>query len=353
MTDAVDMQAAVDRLASALGQSVLIEDRNQHPVWWSTRGAVDNTRTKTILDRRVDPEAAAVVKRFKLAQATAPVRTPAMPEAGMWARWCMPVRSEGRLLGFLWVLDPDGTVGAADLPALVECAELAAEVLARTSQSAEHSRQRRDELIARLLRTPDEAAARDLARLEHVPHDAQVQVEALARTGGWPLPDGMSAHVARSRPRTATSGSPLPIVDLGEAVRRAAATRRAIAAGARPEPASWDGLGGWRLIVEAPASLTVGQLHPGAEILADQPRTDLLTTARVVLDHGGDIAAASHELHVHRTTLYYRLDRITALTGVDLRTGSTRTDLQLALWLAAYRSVPSTAAASTNVERRG
>jgi DNA-binding PucR family transcriptional regulator len=40
---------------------------------------------------------------------------------------------------------------------------------------------------------------------------------------------------------------------------------------------------------------------------------------------------------LHRATLYYRLDRIAELTGVDLCEGRSRTDLQLALWLDAYR----------------
>ena len=108
-------------------------------------------------------------------------------------------------------------------------------------------------------------------------------------------------------------------------------------AGARLERPSWDALGVWRLVVEAPESLSVSEIHPGAEVLASAPRTDLMATARVVLDLGGDIAAAAEALRVHRTTLYYRLDRIQELTGVDLRAGVGRTDLQLALWLAAYR----------------
>jgi hypothetical protein len=335
--ESADVQAAVDRLASAVGQSVLVEDVRQRPVWWSTTGAVDGTRRRTILDRRVDPQAAVVVKKFRLAKAEAPVRTPAIPEAEMWARWCMPVRQEGHLLGYLWVLDPDGTVDESDLAALVDCAELAAEVMAKTGKSAEQIRRRRDEFVDRLLRGPDQAAARGLARLEHVPHDVRVQVEAPARAGGWPLPDGMSAHVVGRRARAATSGTPVSLVDLGEAVRRAAATRRAVAAGAQLDPATWDGLGAWRLVVEAPESLSVGEVHPGADVLAGQPRRGLMTTARVVLDHGGDVAAAAQSLHVHRTTLYYRVDRILELTGVDLRDGSRRTDLQLALWLAAYR----------------
>jgi DNA-binding PucR family transcriptional regulator len=60
-------------------------------------------------------------------------------------------------------------------------------------------------------------------------------------------------------------------------------------------------------------------------------------TARTVLDRGGDIAAAAAALHIHRTTLYYRIDRIEALTGVNLRAGPGRDDLHLALRLAAYR----------------
>ncbi|MFF3372137.1 PucR family transcriptional regulator [Streptomyces sp. NPDC002680] len=332
------MQRVVDRLAQEIGLSVLVEDREQHPVWWSTRGAVDGTRTKTILDRHVDPVAAAVVQRFRLSQATAPVRVPAVPEADMWARWCMPVRCDGRTLGLLWVLDPDGVLGESALPSLVECAGLAGEAMAGSEDSAERQRRHRDALLGRLLSGPDEEAARELARLENLPPDARVQVEAPPRPGGWELPGGMSVHVVRTSVRAATSGAPLPLLELAEAVRRATAVRRVAAAGARPTPATWDDLGAWRLIVEAPESLTPADLHPGAGILGQGPREELTTTARVVLDHGGEVAAAARELHVHRTTLYYRLDRITELTGVDLRSGVTRTNLQLALWLAAYRS---------------
>jgi transcriptional regulator with GAF, ATPase, and Fis domain len=335
------MQSAVDHLASFVGQSVLIEDAQQRPVWWSTRGAVDRTRMRTILNRHVDPRAAAVIQQYHLTEATTPVHTPAMPEAEMWARWCMPIRYEARLLGFLWVLDPEESISETDLPALVECAELAASVMAEIRGSEHQRLNRRDELIDRLLHARDEHAARELARLAFLPSEARVQVSAPGRRGGWPLPNAMSAHVSTSPAQMLTSGSPLPLVELGEAVRRAAATRRAIAAGAHPSPVSWDGLGAWLLVVEAPESLTPVQVHPAIEALARQPRSDLMATTRVVLDHGGDVAAAAAALHIHRTTLYYRLDRIMELTGVDLRTWAARTNLQLALWLAAYRGVSS------------
>src|SRR5206468_11651216 len=100
---------------------------------------------------------------------------------------------------------------------------------------------------------------------------------------------------------------------------------------------TWDALGAWRLIVDAPDFVQPADLHPAAEILADQSRSDLLVTARSVLDHGGDVASAARDLHIHRTTLYYRLERIKELADIDLQDGLTRTHLQMALWLAAYR----------------
>ena len=102
----------------------------------------------------------------------------------------------------------------------------------------------------------------------------------------------------------------------------------------------WDALGAWRLVVDAPSTLTVADVHPGAVTLASLSRDDLdhcTGGAR----HGGDVIGAADGLHVHRTTLYYRLNRIQELTGVDLRHGAARTDLQVALWLDAYRQMPA------------
>ena len=338
MSTEAEVQAAVDRLTALLGRSVLIEDVQQRPVWWCTRGPVDPTRMKTILHRRVDPGAAAIVKKYKLDRTTAPVRTPAMPEVEMWSRWCVPLRHEGRFLGLMWILDRDESLSENELQPAIDCAELAASVLARTRQSAESIRLIRDELVARLLEGPNDEAVRELARQQQIPHDALIQVEAPARPGGWTLPDDMSLHVVSRGPRAATSGAPLPLVALREAVRRASATRRTILAGARPDPPTWDGLGAWRLIVEAPEDVTVAAVHPGATILAAQPRNDLLMTARLLVDVGGDVSTAAQALHVHRTTIYYRLERIKELTGVDMQDGLARTNLQLALWLASYRA---------------
>jgi hypothetical protein len=339
-----DVQGAVDALAAELGQPVLVENPRHQPLWWSAQGRADPTRIRTILQRDITPAASALVARLGLAGASEPVRTPADPAAEMLERWCVPLRAGRDLLGYLWVLDADGSVGEADLPKLQACADIAALTLARTRPSPEAVDRHRAALLARLAAEPDAAAAAELIALEDLDPDATVVVNAPLADGGWALRNGMSVHVgpAAGRPATggapATSGAPVPLRELSTAVRRAAATQQAVRAGARLSRPTWDALGSWHLIVEAPASLSVAAVHPGAEVLARQPRSDLLVTARTLLDHGGDVAVTAAELHIHRTTLYYRMERIEALTGVNLKAGPGREDLLMALRLAAYRA---------------
>ncbi|GIJ56306.1 helix-turn-helix domain-containing protein [Virgisporangium aurantiacum] len=337
MPDSGQVQAAVDQLAATLGHAVLIEDGRHRPLWWSVQGEVDTVRAHTILQRTVGPEAVALVARMRLATATGPVRTPAVPEADMQARWCVPMRDGTDLLGYLWVLDGDGTVAPDQLPGLVACADLAASVLARQRASDQGHERRRSALLARLAKGADADAATELVALENLDADATVVVYGPARAGGWGLGAGLSVHLQPVPGDPPTSGPPLPLADLRRAVERADSTVRALRAGALLRTPSWDALGAWHLVVAAPADLSPGDIHPGVRALAALPRADLLTTARVVLELGGDVARATAELHIHRTTLYYRLDRIEAVAGVDLKAGPDRGDLLMALRLAAYR----------------
>jgi hypothetical protein len=342
MTDLADrdgIQAAVNALAADFECPVLLEDKQHRPLWWSAQEPIDDVRMHTILRRTLAPEALAMVRRLKLAVTIDPVRTPEIPKIGMQERWCVSIWSGREHLGYLWVIDGDHRVGADQLPRLVEIAELIAADLTRTASTTEDAERLRSALLDRLLRAHDEQAAHELAGLDHLSHDALIVVREPRSSGGWALSGGMSAHIWTPHASPATSGAPLPLVDLSEAVRRAAVVRRVVAAGAVLERRTWDGLGAWRLVVETPESVSVATIHPGAEVLASQPRASLMATARVVLDLGGDVAAAADRLFIHRTTLYYRLDRIADLIGVDLRHSAERTDLQLALWLAAYRQV--------------
>jgi hypothetical protein len=180
-------------------------------------------------------------------------------------------------------------------------------------------------------------AVGELVELEKLRPDAQVAVAMPANALGWSLPGGLSAHPDPDPADVFAGGSPVPLADLAVAVDRARTTARALRAGARLPSPTWDALGDWHLVVAAPPELTPTRVHPGAAVLAAQKRPELLETARCVLDNGGDVTVSAEQLHIHRTTLYYRLERIEALTGVNLRLASGRDALQMALHLAAYR----------------
>lgn len=331
------LQAVVDALAERLGRSVLIEDASFHALSWSVQTEVDEVRLHSILRRGVTAEAMDAVERLGLTRATGPVRVPAVPEAGMERRWCVPLRVAGHLVGYLWVLDPQGHTGPESVPALTSAADRASSVIAAGSAPEDDGRQLRD-LLGRLERGPDEEAARRLTVLDRLPDDALVVVDEHPRRDGWPLSCGLTAHPVGPGHPGATSGPPLPLVELSEAVRRARLTLQALRAGALLSGPSWDCLHGWRMVAEAPPELSPAEVHPGVDELRRLKTSDLLITARTFLDLGGEVHATAGALHLHRTTLYYRLDRIKALTGVDLRTGPDRHDLDLALRLAAFRA---------------
>jgi hypothetical protein len=340
MASATQVQVAVDRLGASLGLPVLVEDPQHRPLWWSAQGTVDGTRMRTILQRKVDPAATAVVARLGLAKATGPVRVPASPEADMLPRWCIPLRSGRDLLGYLWVLDPDESMTATQLAEAVTCAELATRAIAQDRLAGGGRDKRRAVLLRELAAAEDLDAAHELVHLEELDPGVTVSVNAPRRPGGWALPDGMSVHTTHARSAPATSGPPVPLVRLHIAVERAQQVARAMRAGARLADPTWDSLGAWHLIASAPAELAVADIHPGADALVALERDDLLVTARSVLEVGGDVAQVAEALHLHRTTLYYRLERIEALTGVNLKAGPGRDALLFALRLAAYRANP-------------
>ena len=80
--------------------------------------------------------------------------------------------------------------------------------------------------------------------------------------------------------------------------------------------AHWAELGAWRQITELSA--------PDPVVLPLLADPVLAGTAEVFLDCAGSASRAATALSIHRQTLYYRLSRITALTGLDLSDGEHR-----------------------------
>ncbi|MEV4895569.1 helix-turn-helix domain-containing protein, partial [Nonomuraea sp. NPDC055795] len=117
--------------------------------------------------------------------------------------------------------------------------------------------------------------------------------------------------------------------------RRAARVTRLVEGFGRV--AGFDRLGVYGLLVRIPLDeLTPQALPPGLRRLLDAGAKgeQLADTLEAFLDHAGDVQAAAEQLYVHRTTLYYRLQRIEEYTGAHLANGEDRLALHLGLKIA-------------------
>ncbi|TVR20460.1 MAG: PucR family transcriptional regulator [Anaerolineaceae bacterium] len=72
---------------------------------------------------------------------------------------------------------------------------------------------------------------------------------------------------------------------------------------------------------------------PTLRQLYKENQADLFHTLEAYLDAGGNGVSTAENLHIHRSTLNYRLQRISEICAVDLSDAATRTNLQIALKL--------------------
>ncbi|MGW3341675.1 helix-turn-helix domain-containing protein [Nonomuraea rubra] len=151
---------------------------------------------------------------------------------------------------------------------------------------------------------------------------------AAAHRGAGALDRALRATVRR---RFAVGASE-PARFLVEPVRHAHTQATTAAEAAARDPAlprilPWSKAGPYRMLAARP-----GERDPVLDPLERAGDAGiLLTTLETYLDLGGDVRRAAAALHVHRTTVYYRLDRVAEILTVDLRNGLTRSHLHLAL----------------------
>ncbi|MFN8156884.1 MAG: helix-turn-helix domain-containing protein [Candidatus Nanopelagicales bacterium] len=313
-----------------------------------------------------------------------------------------PIRADGRLLvvarprpdvvGVLSLLDPEKTTGEQEIVALEHASMVLAVELARQHGLAETELRLGRDLVADLLTgTGDEAYQRaqalghDLRRPHRVvvaspgrrataadPLLLQVR-EALAaglRMPGEPpvllvqkdatvvalatdtalADDALLASLAESlgaECRIGVGGWASAREDYPRSFREASQALRLGRHMAHADAVlRYDDLGVFRLLSENadPAGLDVfvsDQL--GALVAYDAERgTDLVETLARYLDTGGSYDATAAALMIGRTTVRYRIRRISALAGHDLRDPETRFQLQLATRAWATRQAAST-----------
>lgn len=390
------LQAIAETLAAQVRRSVAIDDLDGRLLAHTAHEEpVDQFRIDSVMLRR--PKAQRTVtgyaQQFGIADATGPVRIPANDELGSFARVCVPIRCHRTLLGYLWLFDRPSPLTDAQLEQAAEAAAAAGEVLFREQLLDDLRRGTERELLRDIVNPADEVRRHAATRLvaEHDIHPAArvvaaavvidadheaadaVGIELALRDAGRRLSPTRSLGMATS----ATGGLLLiahPTLPNREQLR-AEAVRIHAELTTRSESGSvWIGLGTARdtllesidsyrsaqeaarisrllpslgpvtfadelgvygLLARLPLdSLEPNPWPPGLQQLIAGDRSGVLVgTLEAYLDSGCDPGQTADELLIHRTTLYYRLSRITKLTGMNLHDGNDRLALHLGLKL--------------------
>jgi sugar diacid utilization regulator len=161
-----ELQRIVDSLARTTRRAVSVHDRGRSLLAFSSHeGAIDDVRKESILTRKGPARGFEWAKSFGIEKAEGPVRIPANEELGMEARICAPVRFGGRLLGYLWLIDPDETLTDEQIDLVKNAADSAALAINHQELADEIDRGRERELLRDLLSDQEdvrEHAAADL-----------------------------------------------------------------------------------------------------------------------------------------------------------------------------------------------
>ncbi len=390
-----EVQALVEQLSAELDRSVLVDDASLRLLAYSpTLGSEDEVRRTAILTR----ETPRVIRDLHFAQgianATEPVRTAPRPDIGLESRVCVPIRCQGALFGYLWLIDADQSLTAADFEAAERCAAEIGTAMYRRDELEKPQRELELRLLEALL-GPDPgqraAAAHELAASDLLVTGPGVAVLAVRRAGDHEPELGSSERARlglaldqfrRALPRRqalstvladhgvlivsvpergalselagraqdaldgafageshARIGYSEPQEHLRDAHRAHEHARLALrVAGGLAEhgsPAGWESLGAYRLLARAAETPHARELiHPGLpKLFALHSKESLVQTLEAYLDNGCDTKLTAEALFLHRASLYYRLQRIEAITGTSLKSGADRLALHSGLKL--------------------
>lgn len=393
---ASDLQVLVDHLAEHVGASTVLEDRGQRTIAHSSqRGPIDETRRDSILHRVTPPETIAWFRSFGIDRGHRPIAIPANEALGILPRLCAPVRCRGQLLGFLWVIDNDGSIAEHHLDVLEKAAEHAG-VLLYEEQLAQRLT---SQAISHLLSPSEElrgAAAQQIAEQSLLPDDQPLvcvvvqpleadgaeadvphSIEEALSDAGWEAPSSsflrracgdhgvllvrlrtceddsaafglaLAARAALEhrlcgpsgrRPRVvAALGDPQGRLEQAFASYRQArlAVKVAAAFPAISDVVRWSKLGVFRALAQlSTKEAQESALDPRVLSLLEAGDETVVATLETYLDLAGDVKATAEALHMHRGTLYYRLEKAERIAGIDFRNGYDRLAVHLGLKLA-------------------
>lgn len=360
--------------------------------------AIDDVRESSILRRHATPDVAAWLTDLGVRQARRPVRVPGNRELHMLPRVCIPVVFDQHVLAHLWFIDADGTMGVDEIErcspsvdqlavqlhrdqmggtlASARLAEALETVLSASPGSAEAARGLLDAgdfsapegaVVAVVQAHPSELdasvdieralaeamathqrSARRLSALSLIRRDHCVLFVASPDDDNntltnWvsSLRDTVHAQLGKVDGRMSAvagiGGHRERLEDAAQSFREARmAVAAATAFSGLGETIHWSRLGVGQVLVKlAMAGEDAPIVHPGLHRLLRSPEAlPLVETLETYLDVAGNVQLTSKRLNLHRTSLYYRLQRVEELADTDLKDGMERLALHFTLKVA-------------------
>jgi PucR family transcriptional regulator, purine catabolism regulatory protein len=378
--DGGDVKELATTLANLIEQSVSIENERFEALASANIAAFDEARRYTLSEGRTDPRLVqALEDRNILGQIRTtlrPVFIPQMPDVGLeMERILAPIVVHGDIYGYVWIIAHDRPLSDLDHMAIESGATIAALMLLHQEavQSAEASLKgslsqlidgagdREAVLTDQALRFGFDLSApfalllvAPLDPLTSKPAQLYHRVNRAAQAWSRPVVVGqfagqvvLLAHAEADISRLADLVSAQLNVRVGVSATHRGADRVTWAyqqcreaihivqrMNAHAPVIYFSDLGYLHTLYQAGAESLASNPHvPGVRKLLDEQQADLFNTLETYLDAGGNAVATAELLHVHRSTLNYRLKRISEICACDLSDAITRTNLQVALKL--------------------
>ncbi|MER5388176.1 helix-turn-helix domain-containing protein [Saccharopolyspora sp. NPDC002686] len=381
----MNLEGQVQAYADRLGRPIIVFDVDFTVIAFSVHDQdVDHARLAIILSHKGSSRARESIRDYRVSRAQGPVRIP--PLDGGQSRLVAPVRHEGRLVGYLSSTIPEDDESAyEDDDELRERRAQIGLLLAAMALGNREDEDRALRLLTGLLegngdqrvRAADELLASGL--LSPVPHYTVISIatppraepssatlrlvldRALSTIPGFPTLKAVGAVLggeavllvpyevdterlstllaqpAFSGLHAGVGGAHAPLSRAYQSQREARiALRGGITDPGCDRVVHWSNLGLDRLLLQLPLEdLGAADLPDAVRLLLDaQSGPDLAHTLETYLDCGCDAQRTAQALHIHRSTLYYRLDRVRAVADVDLSDGKVRRELHTGLRVA-------------------
>ncbi|PPS71570.1 transcriptional regulator [Streptomyces sp. 46] len=201
-----DYEELVDEISELLGAPATLENRDFELIAFGAYdsegdldpSALDPVRTRSILTRRSTAAVRAWFEGFGITRATAPVRIPPTPEAGVYrGRICLPVRHRGVVHGYVWLLDDDPGPSERQLTAAMRVTPRIGALLA---DEAQHGADLSRELRAVLTAEPGWQSDMAVAELRTALGPRADGLHALMCVAPWPSADPDDAPSVRAVP---------------------------------------------------------------------------------------------------------------------------------------------------------